>query len=146
YVQQEVDFTNADSVDSNTTWTASVLNQPPNWPNGLTPLTLQPGPQSNPSTTTVTSSVSKTIGGSIGWNESQGVNASFGMSVTIANSTSTTVPPIMINYSGTPATGQTSWVYSQPGAQVNAGTTTTLYDQWIWAIPFAQEQNIASIS
>jgi hypothetical protein len=75
-----------------------------------------------------------------------GFNASFGESVTIANTTSTTVPPIKISYGGIPATGQVGWNYSQPGNQVNASTTTTLYDQWIWAIPFDQEQNIARIS
>jgi hypothetical protein len=146
YIQQEVDFTAANKPDDGLPWTASVLNQPPNWPNSLTPLTLQPGPQSNPSATTITSSVSKTIGGSIGWNESQGFNASFGASVTIANSTSSTVPPITINYQGTPATGQVAWIYSQPGKQLTVGTTTTLFDQWIWAIPFAQERNIPNIS
>jgi hypothetical protein len=56
------------------------------------------------------------------------------------------VPPITISYGGTPTTGQTSWYYSQPGRQVNASTTTTLYGQWIWAIPFAQEKTIPSIS
>jgi hypothetical protein len=143
YVQQEVDFTNFASADQGT-WSAAVTNFPPNSPPGVNPLTLQPGPQSNPGTTTVSSSVSKTISGSIGWNESQGFNASIGFSVTIANTTSATVPPIAITYLGNPVTGSTQWEYSQPGPLQN-GQTTTLYEEWIWAIPFAQEHNIADL-
>jgi hypothetical protein len=89
--------------------------------------------------------VSHTISGSIGWNSSQGINASIGFSVTIANNTSTTVPPLAINYLGNPVTGFTKWSYTQPGA-IQDGQTTTLFQQWIWVVPFAQEQNVADIS
>jgi hypothetical protein len=143
YIQQEVDFTNFNSADQGT-WFAGVTNYAPSSANGNL-LTLQPGPQSNPSTTTVTSSVSNTISGSIGWNQSQGFNASIGYSVTVANTTSTTVPAIAITYAGDPATGFTRWFYTRPDA-LETQQTTTLYHQWIWAIPFAQEQNISDIS
>jgi hypothetical protein len=143
YVQQEVDFTNFSSVDQGT-WGAVVLNTPANSPPGST-LTLQPGPQSNPRTTTLTSSVSNTLSGSIGWNSSQGFNASIGFSVTVANSTSSTVPPIAITYLGNPETGYTTWQYTQPGS-ISRSQTTTLFQQWIWAIPFAQEQGVSQFS
>jgi hypothetical protein len=144
YIQQEVDFTNFESADKGT-WAAAIGNYAPTSIGGLNPLTLQPSPQSNPGTTTLTNSVSNTISGSIGWNESQGFNASVGFSVTVANTTSTTVPPIEIAYSGNPKIGSTQWVYTQPGS-INNEQTTTLYQQWIWVVPFAQEQNSPDIS
>jgi hypothetical protein len=85
------------------------------------------------------SSTSYTIGGSAGWNQMQGLNASVSGSVTISNEKITIIPPIDIINDADLTTGQTLWHY-----QVNdipqQPETIDLFSQWIWSIPFADYQ------
>ena len=136
YVEQEIDVFNQSPAQF---WELDVNNQP----DGYQLLTIDPGPASNPGTTTVTSSVGTTIGGSVGYNQLQGFNASISGSVTITNSKSTTVPAIGIVYSGNPAFGNTAWTYTlngfnDPQGPAAPSQTVTLFNQWIWEIPFSQ--------
>jgi hypothetical protein len=86
---------------------------------------LQPSPQSNPPATTYTSGVSESFGGSFGFNEAQGFNASVNASLTISNSTTVTVPPIQIWNMADPDSGDAAWEYGF-STPPNAGISTTL--------------------
>jgi hypothetical protein len=99
------------------------------------PTLLQPSPQTTMEATVDTSSVSHTIGGSAGWNQAQGLNASVSGSVTISNSKTTTIPPINITNDANLVTGQTSWTYDVNDIPQNA-ETIDLFSQWIWDVPF----------
>jgi hypothetical protein len=98
------------------------------------PLTLQPSPQSTQEVTTITSEVSTTIGGSIGYTQGQGFNASINAGVTISNSKTITVPPVRITYTGDLASGDTSWRYEATGAE--KFRTSTFFNKWLWQVPF----------
>src|SRR5262249_1811495 len=100
------------------------------------PVILQPSPQENPGTTTYTSGVSWSIGGSAGINQNQGLNASLNWNVTVSNSVSVSVPPIQIRNPLDPATGLACWVYWFTKPPV-PGDTMTFYDQWIWQLPWS---------
>jgi hypothetical protein len=109
----------------------------------LTVLQTSPGPTME--TTTETSGVSFSIGGSAGWNQVQGFNASISGGVTISNTKTTTVPPVTITNQSDPATGETDWVYTMLATEAGGGWTpppdgvselVTFYNQWIWAVPF----------
>ena len=92
YVLQEADYGVGDP---------QVLND---WQNSATnftalqspPTVLQAGPATTMEATSRTSGVSYTAGGSVGWNATQGLNASVSASVTISNPKTTTVPPVDI--------------------------------------------------
>jgi hypothetical protein len=94
---------------------------------------LQPSPQSNSGTTTITTGTNYTIGGSIGWTQDKGFNASISGGVTITNSSSTTVPPIMILATPELQSGTTNWLYTATNGGMQS---VTLYDSWIWVVPF----------
>jgi|GEM_PF-1164314 len=157
YVNQEVDYHNAVTVTKypipsvpNLYW----VNLADNLPNlsltspkraGL--LTLQPGPQSNPGATTITSGVNYSLGGTVGYNVPQGFNVSSPLGLAITNSTTTTVPPIVITYQGGPAVHtETQWQYQiNPHSDALPPQTITTYNQWIWEVPFnAYEANPTS--
>ena len=99
------------------------------------PTLLQPSPQATMNATVDTSSVSHMIGGSAGWNQAQGLNASISGSVTISNSKTTMIPPINITNDANLATGQTTWTYDVNDIPQNA-ETIDLFSQWIWDVPF----------
>jgi hypothetical protein len=99
----------------------------------LPPQIIQPSPQSNPGTTTITSGVNYTVGGSIGWNAAQGFNASVNTSSTITKSTTTTVPPIAISYQADLSNGNSQWNYTATGQAFSAAS---FHDSWIWLVPF----------
>lgn len=96
---------------------------------------IQDSPQSNQQATTETASVSYTAGGSLGWNQTQGVNASISGSVTITNSKTTTIPPVQIRNETDFANANAAWEYvvNQLSVQPEG---LTFFDSWIWEVPF----------
>jgi hypothetical protein len=99
------------------------------------PLTRAPSPQSSAQETTITSEVSQSIGGSIGFTQGEGFNATLEAGVTISNSKTVTVPPVSVTYKGNLVTGDTSWAYATTGSQKIR--TSTFYNQWLWEVPFS---------
>lgn len=98
------------------------------------PTTLQPGPQSTSNTTTITNEISQTLGGSVGYTQGEGFNASINASITITDSRTVTVPPVAIDYQGDLASGDTLWYYTATSGQ--GIRTTTFVNQWLWQVPF----------
>ena len=103
---------------------------------------LQPTPETTLASRSVTSGVSYNIGGSIGFNQSQGFNASVSGGVTISNTTTTVYPPIdIINLSNNQAygVGNPAWNFAvnTSAAPGTAGTTVTAVDNYIWQVPFS---------
>lgn len=132
YVFQEADFhTIREPLSVINGITTTTLTRP-----ATNPGILQPSPQSTMSTTTVTSGVSYTIGGSVGYNQMQGFNVSLTASVTISNSTTTTYPPINVFNEVDLATGVAEFAYAVLDASQAAGSTLTFYNHWIWQVPF----------
>jgi hypothetical protein len=83
-----------------------------------------------------TSSTSYTIGGSVGWNETQGLDASVSASTTITNSKTTTIPATDIVFDSNLATGKTVWQYYVNDRPQQTETITN-YQGWIYEIPFS---------
>jgi RTX calcium-binding nonapeptide repeat (4 copies) len=134
YVLQEVDYQNGAEANSVVDTTTSYI-----YPNSANPTgVLQPSPGSTSCQHSTTSSLSYTISGSVGWNQTQGVNASVGGSVTVTHSSTITCPNTLITDMTNPSTGQTQWTYqiSNPPA----GNLATFINQWIWEVPFGDYQ------
>ncbi len=140
YVLQEVDYHVVPQITLGKIFTFNLQS----WNNSVqsslggiagSPTLLQPSPQTTMNATVDTSSVSHTIGGSAGWNEAQGLNASVSGSVTISNSKTTMIPPINITNDANLVTGQTTWTYDVNDIPQNA-ETIDLFSQWIWDVPF----------
>jgi len=140
YVQQEADYhvvpwiiLNQVNIFNLQSWNNSVQSLPV----GIagSPTVLKPSPQTTMEATVDTSSVMHTIGGTVGWNETQGLNASVSGSVTISNSQTTMIPPINITNDANLATGQTTWTYDVNDIPQNGGTLD-LFSGWIWSVPF----------
>jgi hypothetical protein len=112
-------------------------NEVVSFPGGLLPTVHQEKPQTTMEATQYLASVSKTIGGSVGWNESQGLNASISESTTITNSVTTTVPPINITDKLNLASGVPWWTYDV-NELPSQGETIDLFSSWIWEVPFSQ--------
>jgi hypothetical protein len=117
-------------------WNNTAINLPfePN------PTLIQPSPQTTMEATVDTSSVSHTIGGSVGFNETQGLDVSASASSTITNSKTTTIPATNILLDSNLATGQTVWNYYVNDRPQQTETVTT-YQGWIWEIPFSDYQS-----
>lgn len=131
YVLQETDF-HLWLISEPYYWnnTASSLPYEPN------PTLIQPSPQSTMEATVDTSSTSYTIGGSVGWNETQGLDASVSASTTISNSKTTTIPGTTIVFDSNLATGKTVWQY-YVNDRPHQTETITNYQGWIYEIPFS---------
>jgi hypothetical protein len=81
YVDQEIAVQGSASEPSSSATSVNAMLEPIK-----PPLTLQPSPQSTLEATTITSEVSTSFSGSIGFTQGQGFNATLGASVTITNS------------------------------------------------------------
>jgi hypothetical protein len=114
-------------------WTNLAQNVPYEVSN---PTLDQWSPGSTMETTEEISSVSKTIGGSVGWNQMQGLNASISGSVTITNETIKQVPPITIVSNPNFETAETKWTYDVNALSSQAEAIDPV-NQWIWSIPFS---------
>ena len=97
---------------------------------------IQPSPQTTMSTTTETASVSDTIGGSAGWNETQGLNALVSGSMTITNSKTTTIPPVQISNTTDFPSATAEWTYSLNDLPSNP-ESNTFFESWIWEVPWS---------
>jgi RTX calcium-binding nonapeptide repeat (4 copies) len=143
YILQETDYHGPFSAGASATGASNSLVQP-----NAAPTTIQPSPQSTGQTTTITSGVSASFSGNIGYNQMQGVNATASAGVTISDSTSVTVPPLEVTYNGNLETGETVWDTLVLG--FNGTTTITFFNQWIWEMPFTAysttQQNITFMS
>ncbi len=137
YVLQEADFHIINPLNGFGLlfWSNSTASFPfePN------PTLLQPSPQTTMEATQYISSVQKSISGSVGWNQAQGLNASVSGGVSITNSQTTTIPPINITFNSNLATGHTFWNYYVNELPQETETITT-YQGWIWEIPFSNYQ------
>lgn len=89
------------------------------------------------STTSVTSVVSVNLGGNVGYNQTQGINASLSLGVTISNSTTTTYPPILIRNTTDITTGIANFGYALHDASQGVGSDLTFNNHWIWQVPFS---------
>jgi hypothetical protein len=97
---------------------------------------IQTSPGTTATTTTVTSGTSQSIGGSVGWNQAQGLNVSISGGVTISNSKTTTFPPFSIANQSDLVTGETHWGYLTESAPISVRQVVTFFNQWIWTVPF----------
>lgn len=132
YVSQEVQVTSLVNDISAVEVEGEIFGDVLNSPNP--PTIIQPSPLSNRETTTITTGVNETFGGSIGWNQSSGFNASITGGLSIVNSKSTTVPPIAISYAPNLGVSAAIWTFTSTGGSVGE---MTLNDSWIWLVPFA---------
>jgi hypothetical protein len=127
YILQEIDFfTSAETASVSPSVTTDVSNF-----SAYGDSLLQTSPDSTQCTTSTTSGVSGSIGGSAGWNQTQGFNAAITGGVTISNSQTITCPSIQIvNQSElTNATPQWAYNWQAPSA---TQSLQTFYNNWIW--------------
>jgi hypothetical protein len=131
YVNQEVDYNVNRGVGKITSW---VNDAGGNAPYANVTL-ITPSPQTTLEATQVTSGVSTSIGTSVGFNETQGFNASVTQTTTISKSNSFTVPALDITNNADFGTGAAEWAYKVN--DLSAGGALDLYNNWIWQVPFA---------
>ena len=137
YVQQEADYHFAFSL---LTFGSSDVNArasgifDSNLPGTLL---IQTSPQTTMSTTSVTSGITYSAGGTVGYNYAQGANGSVSGGVAISNSKTTSTPPLQIANDSNLGAAQTSWRYGYTAA---ANSTVTIYNQWAWEVPFTAYQ------
>lgn len=80
------------------------------------PTLIDPAPQTTQLSTTYTHEVTWNIGGSVGYNAMQGANGSISGGVGVSNSTSYTVPPVIVTFTSDLTLGIAEWNYnSQAG-------------------------------
>jgi len=132
YFLQEADF---HGVANFLVWNTSQQAAPAI---GFQPMVIQPSPQTTMEATQDTSSTSFNIGGSAGWNQTEGLNASVSGGLAISNSKTTIIPPINITNDANLQTGQTSWSYKINDLPNKQPETIDLFCQWIWQVPFTQ--------
>ncbi len=143
YVLQQIGISGPISAGATAITASNSLVEP-----HAAPTTLQPSPPTTGQTTTVTSGVSESLGGNIGYNQMQGLNATASAGLEISNSTTIVVPELVVQYEGDLDTGETIWQTLILG--FNGQTTLTFYNQWIWQVPFTAyttaQQNVTFAS
>jgi hypothetical protein len=132
YVKQEIDVDHGSINDISNIGSVSQTLEPLSFLAGP-PAIIQPSPLANPGTTTITTGVNKTVGGSIGWSEVQGLNVSINGSETFIDQTTTTSPPIAIEYLPQLSDSTPTWTFTPTNGSI---PEATLYDSWIWQVPF----------
>ena len=83
------------------------------------------------------SGISYNIGGDIGFNQTQGVNSTGGGGITISNSKTIAVPALAITNGTSFPQAFPNWSYNINDLPTYGGTSMTVYDQWIWQVPFS---------
>lgn len=134
YLQQELDISLGDFANVQT-WSNVVGTFGPGDTYGTAPTVVAPSPESSMTTTSVTSGMSESFGGNVGFNQSQLANVTGSGGVTISNSKTTEVPPITIENEVDDETGVTGWTYIV-NDRPSFAETVDVYQQWIWQIPF----------
>jgi hypothetical protein len=81
------------------------------------------------------------VGGSAGWNQTQGANATLTGGVSVSNSTTVSCAAITITDQSDPGTGETEWSYVQLDGNGGKQELNSFYSQWIWGIPFSSYQS-----
>jgi hypothetical protein len=128
YVEQEADYRVGGSQEGGI-WENMADSQI----YSMQPTELQTTPSSTGCTTSTTSGVTWSVGGSAGWNYEQIANATISGGVSVNNSKTISCPNIQIVNKSNLATGLTQWTYSL----LNQGAEKiSFYNQWIWEIPF----------
>ena len=87
-------------------------------------------------TTTTTSGVSYSVGGTAGWNQMQGLYAALSGGVDFTNSQTLACPDMIISNQSNPDTATPSWSYKQ-GQNYGNNSLVTFYNQWIWQVDWA---------
>ncbi len=142
YVLQETDYhvvPNVTNPANNLPYVLTIWNNSVNSfiTDPARPATLlQPSPQTTMEATQDISSVSHTIGVDVGWNQTQGLNASVSDSITVMNEKVTTIPPINITNNANLGNGNTQWLYNV-NELPSQSETIDLFSQWIWSVPFS---------
>lgn len=138
YVQQWVTLANphrekaSSHVYKDITKTSNFLVDPSIF---TTPLIVRYAPVTTQNATTYTSGVEYALAGTAGYNKADILSVSGSMK--ISNSTSTTISPTQIEYSGSPASGLPIWKYTTEQKDKYLDGDTYSYTQnWIWAVPF----------
>jgi hypothetical protein len=103
YVLQQIGISGPISAGATAITASNSLVEP-----NAAPTTLQPSPPTTGQTTTVTSGVSENLGGNIGYNEMQGLNATASAGLEISNSTTIVVPKLIVQYKGISIRGRQS--------------------------------------
>jgi hypothetical protein len=138
YVFQETDFWIGSGQRTMSVWGSNIDNllqyQITN------PNLLQPSPASTNCTQSTTSGMSWNVGGSAGWNQTQGANATLTGGVSVSNSTTVSCAAITIENQSDPGTGETEWSYVQLIPD-DLQQSNSFYSQWIWGIPFSSYQS-----
>jgi hypothetical protein len=132
YVLQEVDYRNAVGSPAIIDFTASNITSP-----GITPDLIRTSPASTQCSQSTTSGITWSAGGSAGYNQKQGFNATLTGGVSVTNSKTITCPSTTIINSGNPGSGQTQWQYR---FATDGANLATFYNQWIWEVPFSAYQ------
>jgi hypothetical protein len=139
YVQQNVNVEYGGSFpapDSSLAWDNRIITRTP-----VGASLIEPTPQSTQETETVSATTSHTVGGSVGFNETQGFDASVSGSVTVGKTVTTSVPPIVITMNSNFQTGEANWNYRI--SQFPSGQEPLSFvDAWIWQVPWALYGNL----
>jgi RTX calcium-binding nonapeptide repeat (4 copies) len=94
----------------------------------------QTSPASTQCSSSTTSGVDWSVGGSAGWNQQQGFNASVNGGVSVVNTKTVSCPGTSITNITQITSAQTGWTILKL-RQYNSPLTSTYYNQWIWEIP-----------
>ena len=130
YVLQEIDY-HVGFEDLWLTREADAVQDPFGPPNLIS--LLQPSPPTTMETTEVTSGVSLSLGGSIGYNQADGVNATGSVGLSIENSTTKIVPAVIVTNESVFVGAEAIW---KKEFKLGGSSTVTFLNQWIWEIAF----------
>jgi hypothetical protein len=90
-------------------------------------------PASQSVTTSYTNSQSTTVSGSVGFNETQGFNASASASVTVGTSSTVTVPAMLISNQTLLSPPYPKWIFELTGSNYTDDTSTP-QASWVWTV------------
>lgn len=131
YVDQEADYWTGLNQDSSP-W----HNNAQSYLNSDIATLLQTTPASTQCTVSTTSSLTWSVAGSVGVNETQGLNALLNGGVSVDHSKTVTCPQTTIINRSNPDLATTFWNYWLPNPS-HRPNEITFYNQWIWQIPFS---------
>jgi hypothetical protein len=140
YVSQEADYwQGADEAIQIPFWVGFADNT--FWSPITNSALLQPSPASTNCSESTTSGVNWNIGGSAGWNQTQGANATLTGGVSVSNSKTITCPSTTITNQGDPGTGEAKWTFSTFAPGPGNSQLISFFNQWIWEVPFSSYES-----
>src|SRR5262249_12896621 len=143
-VRQEIQLYWSSSQPFTFGWTGSITNQL----NGVSNV-IQPTPDTTECSVSMTSGVSYSAGGGLGWNQTQGLTAILSGGLSISDSQTINCPQIIITNLTNPGTAETAWQYKMPPPQDSRDMNQRFVNEWIWTVPFSsygKGQTTAQIS